>query len=1162
MVSVVFYQFGLGLFAFILRFGDWPVRKCIARCKVCFVRCYNCLCCKVASTPSAEDSLIEGSQSREVKLVQRSCLGRFVCGLIMVILAPIVFCVSRLRIRWYWFHLAMQVGFLSREFVIISQLDGWDVQMAVAHGSIWFCVLIVLWECWRFSKVRISLRTAAAVDEVLDMVLLPVNYGFVCSLCVRILKLQPDHQNRTLVSAVMESADIWEAWALWSVLELFVRVVEVTSSRDKRRQGDTEYLEAVKAFKSLSLQGVKSWVFILTLTIMVNVFMKGIVGVLAPTLCFSMTKSCHSCEDWYVSNVETAAESVLFILCSFALVFVFTFERVFSEALHDIQPFWKFWGVKGVVSVTYFQWLVIKYGLSYDETHLYLLHTFLCCVEMPLLAILHATCAYPYGKPWLKVLLETAIRSRDAARQRWLVRSTSQRRLSTIITSSVDAAALDTEEAQLPRDPDAIAAQEALEEEEDRDLSEQELQEKEQEELRQEEDEERERAGDSMHSAVSRATASHAVLGASMQLEAQAPGPSSFTAPLREDQGVGAAGFVSDTICMQGPLQGLEMQKYDDCCSTVFYLILWVFICIGSVQFIQYLVPAEFDIKESQPVYELTCNNEAFLDAYVREMVQHQHLHWELTEDVQDKFKRGVPMCSVATLACQYGYYGAPNISCTPEGNYSHTGTCVPSECGPPPVLPHASVNWGGSDVKWGMKVRYDCNTGFVGSPVATCGKTVIGEYAVEGHCEEVVCSALPGIPNAQPLVNSSADRFRLGTTVHYQCDEGHLPDPEEGPSAHCGDGGLYSVRGICKTECGPPPDLDFAVPEYDQEVGRRGFTAGTKIDYICGVGHGGNVSAICEDDGNYTVRGKCVIICAPPLGLAHAKVLLDGDTLAHHPWSVGERVAYRCDPGFKGRPLSQCQEDGQWTFDVSSGTDCNYEGCPPVADFLTSAVGPEWREEMREQEVLNITPDGRGDVRMFACLPGRLGQPMASCQQGNWSIRGSCAPSTTAAGCKCKVEWPLCDGWMQSNCQAWYGCNVRASEPYGWCQVDPDSCPESSEDSFGQKPTWDYCVDGPHEVTWTPEPVDSPGLPQRTKVALGASLLALTACVAMVTRRFSTRRSTQSSQREVGGRIETARSGRTSDSDAARSGTNAPAEHVEEQALNGPAGISPRTSP
>jgi len=236
-----------------------------------------------------------------------------------------------------------------------------------------------------------------------------VNYGFFCSLCVRILVLQSDHQNRSLVSALMESADIWEAWALWSVLELFVRVVDTNASRDARRANDADYQRFIEHFKGLSLQGVKLWIFILTLTIAFNVLMEGAVSLMAPTLCFSLYKECESCEEWYSSHYKLAASSVLYILCCFALVFVFTFERMFQEYLHDIKPVWKFWGVKGVVSVTYFQYLVLCYGLRLSDADATLWHCLLCCIEMPLLSILHATKAYPCGEneEWVIELLNS-----------------------------------------------------------------------------------------------------------------------------------------------------------------------------------------------------------------------------------------------------------------------------------------------------------------------------------------------------------------------------------------------------------------------------------------------------------------------------------------------------------------------------------------------------------------------------------------------------------------------------------------------------------------------------------------------------------------------------------------------------------------------------------
>merc|ERR1712154_678807 len=79
---------------------------------------------------------------------------------------------------------------------------------------------------------------------------------------------------------------------------------------------------------------------------------------------------------------------------------------------------------------------------------------------------------------------------------------------------------------------------------------------------------------------------------------------------------------------------------------------------------------------------------------------------------------------------------------------------------------------------------------------------------------------------------------------------------------------------------------------------------------------------------------------------------------------------------------------------------------------------------------------------------------------------------------------------------------------------VDVDSCPSNSQDFMGQKPTWDYCVDGPHEATWNPEPVDSPGLTFHTKLAGGPALFSLTICAALLTRRCA-RLSSRISQRQ-----------------------------------------------
>jgi hypothetical protein len=74
---------------------------------------------------------------------------------------------------------------------------------------------------------------------------------------------------------------------------------------------------------------------------------------------------------------------VISLLCSAAIYCVFVFESAFHGELERLDPYWKFWGVKGVVSVTWMQWLIIRYGLcrSGNDWMAYFLYTTLCSVR-------------------------------------------------------------------------------------------------------------------------------------------------------------------------------------------------------------------------------------------------------------------------------------------------------------------------------------------------------------------------------------------------------------------------------------------------------------------------------------------------------------------------------------------------------------------------------------------------------------------------------------------------------------------------------------------------------------------------------------------------------------------------------------------------------------
>ena len=63
----------------------------------------------------------------------------------------------------------------------------------------------------------------------------------------------------------------------------------------------------------------------------------------------------------YDGVVAPYVYTVLYVACSVAIFCVFKYESAFHRELDPLDPYWKFFGVKGVVSVTSFQWAIIRF---------------------------------------------------------------------------------------------------------------------------------------------------------------------------------------------------------------------------------------------------------------------------------------------------------------------------------------------------------------------------------------------------------------------------------------------------------------------------------------------------------------------------------------------------------------------------------------------------------------------------------------------------------------------------------------------------------------------------------------------------------------------------------------------------------------------------------
>ncbi|CAD7927939.1 unnamed protein product [Amoebophrya sp. A120] len=493
-------------------------------------------------------------------------------------------CCDCLKKRWFWLHFGTQFFFYVRELLILSLFVGWTRLMIAVHIAMTFVMLVTFVELWQLSHLR--KYAPKAIDQIMDMVLLPANYGLLMAHTVRILGQQLEGgqhnvereflsrffgesydttggqhlggsgstgsttsplQSTTMFAAqdsssfynthpassassyfislddpfagerdaarlavadtTIQTADIWEAWALWSVLTMFTGIVDnlsknpnpsrvtrisprgMLSSRHsspleepllagstgtamigatggaagasaaalRPRPGaatspnspsgreqftitnrDDFYVSggrttttlgaagtmasspgaglslqdrAVTSFQRFCFAVLQLYVLASMLSNILQVIVKGLLGIHFPTLCPYLLQSCeYTCVTWWDTYVGPYQALILSLFCWAAIYAVFVFEGAFHGELSLVDPFWKFFGVKGVVSVTWTQWLIVRYVICgyYLQWEAYYLYAFLTVLEVPILAIVHAFFAYPVHNVYLSVSPEAA----------------------------------------------------------------------------------------------------------------------------------------------------------------------------------------------------------------------------------------------------------------------------------------------------------------------------------------------------------------------------------------------------------------------------------------------------------------------------------------------------------------------------------------------------------------------------------------------------------------------------------------------------------------------------------------------------------------------------------------------------------------------------------
>jgi len=639
----------------------------------------------------------------------------------------------------------MQASFLMREVIIITRENVWSTKLIIAQSCAWLVGVITLIELGQVSIIRE--RAPKAMDQVLDMLLLPMNYAVLSAHSLRLLGTAPKNSIvLDIVNATVDAADVWESWALWSVLALFASVVNhcsTTASRRTRRGSSTGSLpmlpeepsressslapgggghhltselgglghhlsepllavesietfgddditlannriakkgakkmvtlvtekttgsffgrkknkplhtreqRAISGMQKLVLYVVQGWVLLNFLSNSLEVAIKGIGSVHFPTYCYDMLNSCeYLCNTWYDTAVAPYSQAVLYALCTLAIYCVFKYEGSFYSELERLDPYWKFFGVKGVVSVTSFQWLILRLLVFWsDEWTAYIYYNLICCIELPFLALIHAWKAYP--------LTNYAIENEDG----WicyLFEATEKRRRKS------------SDETEPPTRWQICKK------------------------------------------------------------------------------------ILSETIVLT--------------------------VLITSLSFFLYysLLPENSDDTNSTQWSVVTCKGPI--------------PNMNNTIALADTSPLG--LCALQTFQCKLGYTGSASVKCYPgDIGYIAHGGCRVIGCGAPPEIPHAVIATTKSFWRLGQNIDYKCMRGYRGE--VSCQCMTNGHYEVSGECTIVGCGASP--PKlAHGVAIYSGESTSAGEEVLYKCDLGYQGQP----SATCTSDGTWFMVGDCR---------------------------------------------------------------------------------------------------------------------------------------------------------------------------------------------------------------------------------------------------------------------------------------------------------------------------------------------------------------------------
>lgn len=329
----------------------------------------------------------------------------------------------------------------SQVFTSAESLNKWT---ATALLCVWAAFAISYWHLRRhWQRVRSKRRedpTAESKEfEYMSVILaVPITYGLCAMHALRVLSVSDE--DAWQAEGMMSAAELYSALALLAfqkLLEVYVKTfqlgdvaanydVESDCKACQHRALAVSHHDKVRGgFQQLVAMGIKQYVVLVFGCNALEVVAKAwnwanpqwcrstltlVAATLFPhheiSLTLNQTMVEHTthtaetgvaCEDlWNVMSLLMVVAN--FFTCSIALYAVLQYEGAFAALLEPARPFWKFWGVKGLLSVNFFQRIALMTlgalaSSSPQLTHEFrtFLNFFLVCVESAVLAMVNVS---------------------------------------------------------------------------------------------------------------------------------------------------------------------------------------------------------------------------------------------------------------------------------------------------------------------------------------------------------------------------------------------------------------------------------------------------------------------------------------------------------------------------------------------------------------------------------------------------------------------------------------------------------------------------------------------------------------------------------------------------------------------------------------------------